>query len=122
MKEMDLLNAIRLALQENGVKTFRVNVGTARTQDGRYFNLGLPKGFSDLLCIRQDGRAVFIECKVKPNKPTKEQCNFILAMIEQGCAAGIAFSVDEAKRIVEWNEGFALAMEGKVRDYLTRYK
>lgn len=122
MKEMDLLNAIRLALQENGVKTFRVNVGTARTQDGRYFNLGLPKGFSDLLCIRQDGRAVFIECKVKPNKPTKEQCNFILAMIKQGCAAGVAFSVNEAIEIVKWDGETPTDVEMQMISYLTRYE
>lgn len=102
-KEMELLNAIRLKLQEKNVKTFRLNVGKVRMADGRYFDTGLPKGVSDLLAIRPDGIACWIETKIKPNKPSVEQCNFILAMIEQGCAAGVAFTVEDALDIVVWD-------------------
>ena len=100
---MELLNAIRLRLQENNVKTFRLNVGKVRMADGRYFDTGLQKGVSDLLAIRPDGIACWIETKIKPNKPSVEQCHFILAMIEQGCPAGVAFTVEDALDIVIWD-------------------
>lgn len=43
---------------------FRANVGSGITYDGRHFDTGLPKGFSDLFGFRySDGRIVFIEVK-----------------------------------------------------------
>ena len=98
MTEHDLQNLIRLKLTELGYTVFRANVGKVKMQDGRWFDTGLPKGFSDLFAVK-DGRVYFIECKVKPNKPTPEQLNFIERMIQQGCRAGVAYSVDEAVMI-----------------------
>ena len=118
LQEMELLNEIRLKLQEIGCLTFRTNVGKVRTPDGRWFSTGLPKGFSDLLCLRPDGVACFIETKLHPRKPTKEQCQFILAMIKQGCPAGVAFSVEDAIKIVEWTQDNAMDNEICVRSYL----
>lgn len=103
MKEMDLLNEIRLKLEDFKCKTFRCNVGKVRTPDNRYFDTGLPPGFSDLLVIRSDGKACFIETKVKPRKPTKEQCLFLLEMIKRGCPAGVAFTVEQAIDIIHWS-------------------
>lgn len=81
----------------------RANVGSVRTADGRRFSTGLPKGFPDLFGIipswlTVDGhpRTVFIECKVKPNKPTPEQLTFIEKYRRMGCIAGVAYSVDDA--------------------------
>jgi hypothetical protein len=103
MTEMDLLRLVRLKMSELGICCFRVNVGKVKTEDGRCFDTGLPKGFSDLLCIK-DGRAYFIELKVGNNKPSKEQLNFIKQMKERyGCGAGVAYSVEEAVRIVGGN-------------------
>ena len=101
MAEHDLQNLIRLELSRLGYTVFRANVGTVLMKDGRWFDTGLPKGFSDLFAVK-DGRVYFIECKVKPNKPTPEQLNFIERMIQQGCAAGIAYSVEEAVKICSW--------------------
>lgn len=93
------MNAIRLRLSELGFCVFRINVGSGRTVDGRYFKTGVPRGFSDLVAVK-DGRVFFIEVKVKPNRPTKEQLNFIEQMkCRYGAAAGVAYSVEEAERI-----------------------
>lgn len=100
MTETDLMHMIMLKLSEQGNKVFRVNVGKVRTADGRIFSTGLPKGFSDLLIIRPDGIACFVECKVKPNKPTPEQIKFIDVMRKQNALAGVAYTVEEAIKIV----------------------
>lgn len=100
MKEHDLQNSIRLKLSEMGYITFRANVGKVEMKDGRWFDTGLPTGFSDVFCVK-DGKVCFIECKVKPRKATKEQEHFIARMIEQGCRAGVAYSVEDAVRIID---------------------
>ena len=62
-EEHRIQNEIRLALSDSCV-IFRVNVGQVRTPDGRYFDTGVPQGFSDLFGFRKsDGTAVFIEVK-----------------------------------------------------------
>ena len=98
MAEHDLQNEIRIKLSSLGYTVFRANVGKVKMQDGRWFDTGLPQGFSDLFAVKS-GRVYFIEVKVKPNKPTPEQLNFIERMIQQGCRAGVAYSVDEAVKI-----------------------
>lgn len=82
-------------------KIFRMNVGTVRTPDGRYFNTGVPKGFSDLFGFRKsDGKAVFIEIKTKTGRASKEQLNFINIMKQNGAIAGICRSTDEALELI----------------------
>ena len=115
MTETELMHRVMLAVQEHGNQIFRTNVGKVRTPDGRYFDTGLPKGHCDLYGFRPDGQICYIETKLHPRKPTKEQCQFILAMIAKGAAAGVAYSVEEALKIVEWTPEFKAAMEGAMR-------
>ena len=77
---------------------FRTNAGRFYTKSGQSVS-GLPKGFSDILFIGNDGIANFIECKTKPNKPTDEQVEFIEKMRRLGCRAGVAYSVNDAVEI-----------------------
>lgn len=91
------MNKIQIELSKHG-RVFRANVGKVRLADGRWFDTGLPKGFSDLFFIK-DGRVYFIEVKVKPNKPSNEQLNFIEQMKKRGCGAGVAYSVEDALKI-----------------------
>lgn len=99
--EHELQNAIRLALSDSCV-LFRINVGGAYTEDGRWFSSGVPKGYSDLSGVRRsDGRAVFIEVKTPAGRIRPEQRDFIQAMQKCGALAGFARSIEEAKRIVE---------------------
>ena len=95
MSEMILMNSIKTALKNLGYAVFRANVGKVRLADGRFFDTGLPRGFSDLFAVK-DGRICFIEVKVKPNKPTIEQIDFIEKMKLQGCTAGVVYSIQEA--------------------------
>ena len=100
MTEHDIQNLIRAETADIAV-IFRANVGSGITYDGRYFDTGLPKGFSDLFGFRKsDGKAIFIEVKSAVGRPSKEQKNFIEKMNEYGALAGIARSVGDARKII----------------------
>lgn len=102
MNETDLMNEIRLNLSELGYKNFRINTGKVRLADGRWFTTGTPNGFSDILCVQpKTGRAMFIEVKVKPNTPTKEQLQFIKVMREQGALCVVAYSWGDVERMIK---------------------
>ncbi len=93
-------NQIRVELSKAGHTVFRVNVGKVRTADGRYFDTGLHKGFTDLFGFRPDGRIFFIEVKNETGKVRPEQEKFIEQMKKRGALAGVARSVEDAMRIV----------------------
>ncbi len=79
----------------------RVNTGNVKTDKGYRFSTGTPKGFPDISGYRRkDGRAVYIECKVEPNKPTPEQVQFIEKAKKAGCLAGVCYSVREALAVI----------------------
>ena len=100
MTEHDIQNLIRAETADIAV-IFRANVGKGITYDGRYFDTGLPKGFSDLFGFRKsDGRAVFIEVKSPTGRLRPEQENFIRKMQIYGALAGVARSVEDARRII----------------------
>lgn len=99
MRETDLMNQIRIALSNKGFAVFRSNVGKVRMSDGRYFDTGLPKGFSDLFAVK-NGKIYFLEVKVKPNTPTVEQKHFLKTMKEKyGCSGGVVYSIKDAEAI-----------------------
>lgn len=98
--ETALMNEIRVALSEDCI-IFRGNVGKVRMADGRFFDTGLPKGFSDLFGFRKsDGKMVFVEVKTATGKVRPEQLQFLETVKKYGCLAGIARSVDDALAIV----------------------
>lgn len=100
-EEHSIQNAVRRALSENGCVIFRINVGKGRTFDGRYFDTGVPVGFSDLFGVRQsDGKAIFIEVKTKTGRIRPEQKNFIEKMRRSGTVAGICRSTEDAIRLI----------------------
>ena len=93
-------NRIRYALSPY-MAIFRANVGIVRMDDGRYFDTGLPKGFSDLMGVRKsDGRAVFIEVKTPTGRVSTEQQNFIRRMQEYHAIAGVCRSPEDALRLI----------------------
>lgn len=93
------MNSIRLALSSQGATVFRTNVGKVKLSDGRWFDTGLPKGHSDLVAYK-NGRAYFLEVKVKPNKPTDEQLAFLRAMKTKGCKGAVVYSVEDALKLI----------------------
>ncbi|MFA5397155.1 MAG: VRR-NUC domain-containing protein [Methanogenium sp.] len=100
MTEHDLQNLIRLELTKLGWITFRVNVGKVKLIDGRYFDTGLPPGFSDLMALK-DGKTIFIEVKAEKGKVSKAQKNFIEQMKKNGFAAGIAYNMNDVFEILK---------------------
>lgn len=99
-EEHRIQNEIRAALSDSCV-IFRINVGKGYTPDGRYFDTGVPKGFSDLFGIRKsDGKAVFIEVKTPTGRPTDGQKKFLKAMQNIGAIAGVCRSVEDAMKLI----------------------
>lgn len=98
MTEHDLQNSIRIKLSKLGYIVFRANVGKLKLPDGRWFDTGLPKGFSDLMAIKE-GKTFFLEVKVGKNKASPEQLNFLEQMKKRGCGVGICYSVEDAIKI-----------------------
>lgn len=97
MREIDIQNAIRIALSKYGV-VIRQNTGNFVTADGRRIMCGV-KGLSDLLFIG-NGFVAFIEVKNETGKPSKEQQNFICQMRKLGHKAGICRSVEDALELI----------------------
>lgn len=103
MKEIDVQNSIRLALNPYAV-IFRGNVGKVRLPDGRYFDTGLPKGFTDLFGFRKsDGKMIFLEVKNEKGKLRDVQKHFINTMQQYPVICGVARSPEEAIKIVTEN-------------------
>lgn len=100
-EEHKIMNEIRIALSEIGCIVFRVNVGKGRTFDGRYFDTGVPVGFSDLFGVMPNGRAFFVEVKTKTGKASQAQINFLQAMKNNGAVAGICRNAEEAKNLIQ---------------------
>ncbi|MBF8970183.1 VRR-NUC domain-containing protein [Streptococcus sp. NLN76] len=98
--EQKIQNEIRVALSEAGHLVFRANVGKVRMSDGRWFDTGLPKGFSDLFGFRSDGQIFFIEVKNLKGRVRPEQKIFLERAKSQGALAGVARSVEDALDIV----------------------
>lgn len=100
MNEHEIQNSIRLRLSELGYCVFRANVGKVQMMNGRWFDTGLPNGFSDLFAVK-DGKIYFIEVKSETGKVRADQEKFIAVMRDKyGCVGGIARSVEDAVRIV----------------------
>ena len=93
-KEIYLDRQIQLWCGEHDALCFHANVGSVKLADGRFFNTGLPKGFPDLLIIKQN-ETIYVETKIKPNKPSIEQINFIRALRQRNIRADIVYSMEE---------------------------
>lgn len=101
MREADIQNAIRLALNPYAV-IFRVNSGKVRMADGRYFDTGVPNGYPDLSGFRKsDGKMIFIEVKSAKGKLRDVQENFIKIMREHPVIIGVCRSPEEAIKLVK---------------------
>lgn len=100
-EEHKIMNEIRVGIADECI-TFRANVGKGYTKDGRYFDTGLPVGFSDIFGVRKsDGKAVFIEVKTKSGRVSEKQKDFINAMRKNNALAGVCRSVEEAKNLLK---------------------
>lgn len=71
---------------------------------------GVKPGFSDCFMPRGNHtfKGLFIELKIKPNKPTPNQLIFIENMISEGYAAHVCYSLVEAIIIIDTFYGFGV--------------
>ena len=107
----EICKQIQLELTKNPyIKLFRNNVGVLKIAD-RYVHFGLAVGTSDLIGYRAHiidhhwlGRTIpiftAIEVKTGSGRPSEEQTQFIDVVLEAGGYAGIARSVEDARRIL----------------------
>lgn len=125
MTEADIQASIRLELSRRGYFPERINVGKgyllspsdfarvkslamrydknllAKLENLHPFSTGAVVGRSDLSAIK-DGKISFIEVKKPGGHVRDEQVKFINVIRERyGCKAGIAYSVEDAVKIVE---------------------
>lgn len=104
-EEHRIMNEIRAALSSADCTVFRINVGKGFTPDGRFFDTGVPAGFSDLFGFRSsDGKAFFIEVKTKNGKVSTKQKIFLEAMQASGAIAGVCRSAEEAIKLIGGEE------------------
>lgn len=102
--ESRIQNEIRLGLNHHA-QMFRINAGSVRMADGRFFQTGVPKGYSDLSGFRlKDGKAVFLEIKNARGRLQADQKRFLAAMQKKGAICGVARSVEQAINLVNGTE------------------
>lgn len=100
MTEHDIQNSIRAELSKRGYCVFRINSGKFKLADGRWFDVGVPNGFSDLIAVR-DGKIYFIEVKNDKGRISAEQEHFLAVMHDRyGCTAGVCRSVEDALELI----------------------
>lgn len=109
MKEKLLVNAVLQYLNMRGAYAWRQNSGAV---SGEYTNKqnitrrrfvqfnGAP-GCSDVLGILPGGRAIAAECKIRPNKPTMLQLQFLEHVSSRGGLAIVVYDIDEFVRGIE---------------------
>lgn len=95
--EKRLMNEIRIECGRRGWVVIRMNVGKVRMDNGRWFDTGIPKGFPDMMVLTNDGRAFFVETKIKPRKPTKQQVEKLNLLQSLGFKAEVIYDIDEFK-------------------------
>ena len=98
--EHQIQNEIRIAISQAGHTVFRANVGKVQMKDGRWFDTGLPAGFSDLFGVRADGKAFFLEIKKHNGIVKEKQRLFLEVMKSKGALTGVARSVSDALKIL----------------------
>lgn len=108
-----MLNIIEV-LKAKGCRIERINVGKRKTIDGRWFDTGAPKGYSDLSGCTSEGKALYIEVKYGTNKPSSEQIDFLLDRLSCGAHAGTAYSIKEALDIASGSAEVLAAMKNRL--------
>ena len=95
-REHNIQNLIRLWCGENNIPCFRCNVGKVKMANGRWFDTGLPEGFSDLI-ILYNHTIYFVECKNCKGKQREDQIKFQRYIESYGYKYFIARSVEDVK-------------------------
>lgn len=92
--EHAIQNDIRIWCGAHDMLCFRCNVGRVRTSDGKWFDTGLPSGFSDLL-ILAGGKVYFCEVKAPYGRLRPDQAAFRDEVVRRGYDYFVARSIED---------------------------
>jgi hypothetical protein len=96
-KETDLVRACLEYLRLNRIMAWRSNTG-ARTAEyrgkTRFFKFGVP-GSGDIFGVLAGGRFLSVECKLRGNKPTLAQAEWMERVRQAGGVAGVVHDLQE---------------------------
>jgi len=98
MREQELQKQILDYLAYRKGKYWRQNSGAIVAEykgKKRFFKFTGMKGLSDIIGILPDGRFFACEVKIKPNKPTDDQINFINCVNYHGGVGIIAYELND---------------------------
>lgn len=95
MKERDIQKAIMDYLEIKKYKVIKFSSVGIWNRKTEHYIPQRQRGVSDLICCSPEGRFVAIEVKMKPNKPTDEQLEFIQSINLRGGIGLIVYSIDE---------------------------
>ncbi|MFS8161473.1 VRR-NUC domain-containing protein [Lacticaseibacillus rhamnosus] len=100
--EHEIQSEIMLALSRAGCTIIRTNVGKVRTETGRIFVAGPPKGWPDLTGFRHhDGRLILIEVKNETGRLRQDQKHFAEFIKQFPVIYGVARSAEDALKLIE---------------------
>lgn len=102
ISEHEIQSRILVAVSQHRCTIFRSNVGKVKTNDGRWFDTGLPKGHPDLYGFKwSNGKVFYLEIKNAKGKPRQDQIRFHHMLTSHNIIHGIARSVNDALKIVD---------------------
>lgn len=99
-KEHVLMNKIRIWCGQHGFLCFRCNVGKVKTLDGKWFDTGLPTGFSDLLIMGKHGDIYFCEVKAPDGKQRPDQKHFQTLVEYRGFKYILAYKLEDVEVVL----------------------
>jgi len=101
--ERDLVRDVLAYLDTRGIFAWRNNTGGIRAEYGekkRFFRFGAP-GSGDVFGVLAGGRFLSIECKVRGNKPTLAQDEWIGRVRQAGGVAGVVHDLQELGQLLK---------------------
>lgn len=99
ISEQTLVNRVKAYLTLKGHYVWRQNIGAMTTKEGHFVRFG-EKGISDILGVAKDGKFIAVECKIKPNKPTQFQLEFLEAVRKRGGYAILAYCLEDVSTVL----------------------
>lgn len=93
--EVRLMNEIKIYCGTRNWLCYHLNQGLFYTKFGGLVKMDTPVGWPDLLVITDYGEAAFMETKIKPRKPTREQLAIQAELRKRGFRSETVYSLEE---------------------------
>ena len=96
-KELNLQKRCMLYCSSLGLLCYHFEATSYQLPNGSYVNSNVPVGWPDLTIIDpKTSKVYFVELKIKPNKPSKEQLHYLSVLPN----AHLCYSLDEFKALL----------------------